>query len=235
MSMPCTSRDRRRPSCWDVAHRRATQARKQRRRRRDNRIAAAPATIVRDLVTSLEGVFVIALMMTVAISAAEMMAGLWRRPAPHPSVQARFLGRPDSVDPPESVHGLRGFEDAFPGECLAEYQERHRPNATAQYRASSRTQARWLSRALAGDKGAASHLMPELRAALPLLDGTAVAHLAGLPRERLAREIPDIVSGRCTNAPACAHPPPDMGPEAAPDDGNRHRGGSDGTPARPPS
>lgn len=227
---------RRALSCWEIAHRRAAQARERRRKQRGRGAVAAPAAVVRDLMRSLEGVFIIALTMTLAMAVGDMVARLWRRSAlHHPALPTRLRGQADRVDASEAVYGLPGFEDAFPGETLRDYQKRHRTLSIARYRASARTQARWLSRALAGDKGAASHLTLELRAALSLLDGTAVEHLAGLPRERLAREIPDIVSGRYAGVPACPHPPPDATPGAAPDDGNRQSGGNDETHPRPPS
>ncbi len=220
------------PSCWEVAQRRATLTRERRRKRRGRNGTPMASAVVRDLVASLEGTFMVALALTVATAVVEMAAGLLRRPVPRPAVPSASRRPAAAGRPPEVVHGLAGFGDASPGETLTEYRERHRQAAEARYRVTPRTQARWMRRALLGDEGAVARLMPELRAALVDLDPTAAADLAMMSRERLAREIPAILVGAYAPPPGG---PPDAAPDAAPMDDGQEGGPPPGPrPPHPP-
>lgn len=189
------------PSCWEIAVRRATQARERRRRRRGQGGTLTPLSVVRDLLASAEGMVAIALMATVMTAAMEMVASLLCRPAQRPPSPPPSR-RP--APPPASVHGHAGFEDAHPGETLAAYQARHRPLAAGRYRASSRTQALYLHRLLTGRARPSDRLAPALAEAVAGLDPATRETLALTPPERLVR----LLSAIAAREYAVAGPPP---------------------------
>lgn len=203
-------------TCWEVAVRRAAQARERQRQRRRRGRGGTPtaSAVVRDLLAGLEGVVLIALAITMATAVMDMLAALLRQPAQQP-VTSPPSRRPAPVQRPASVHGHAGFEDAHPGETLAAYQARLRPKAAQRYRSSAGTQAVYLHRLLAGRARPSDRLSPGLAEAVAGLDPAARQELALVPPERLVRRLQAIASGQY---PAAVEPPPDGGPAAGPED-----------------
>lgn len=201
------------PTCWEIARRRAAQARERRQRRRGRGGPRSASAVVRDLLTRLEGMVIVALAMTITAVVTGSMTELLRRPArpaaPPPSRRLTPVRRPSTV------YGHAGFDDAQPGESLRSYQARHHPAASARYRASPRTQALYLHRLLAGRPRPSDDLAPALAEAVAKLDAAVRSELALVPPERLVRRLQAIASGQ---DPAAVEPPPDGGPAAGPED-----------------
>lgn len=216
--LPDRHRRPRPPTCWEIAVRRANQARERQRRRRGRSDLRSASAVVRNLLLSLEGSITIALMMTLAVAAIEMVTAPLRRPAQR-SAALPPSRLPAPVRRPTSVYGLEAFDDALVGETLQEYELRHRPEAVARYRESPRTQALYLHRALGGKSRASDRLAPALAEALAGLGPAARQTLALVPPERLVRLLPGIAAGEY--AVVAAGPPPDELPGDEPDGGGQ--------------